>query len=71
MKDLLKYLIIIVVSLTISSCQPWAMSNDEIIAETKKCESAGLRAMATYYPNGAVTRISCMPLNTQTKEVKP
>lgn len=43
------------------SCVHHAMSNDEIIKETKKCEDSGMKAKVLHLENGSIWKVVCEP----------
>lgn len=62
-KQTQQLVIIIITALTLSSCtffEPdYPISNDEIIAETKKCTDAGLNAQELTNMAGVIKAIQC------------
>lgn len=49
-------------ALVLAGCLPIPLTNEQIIAETKKCEAAGLRAVALFSGFDSRTRrIECRP----------
>lgn len=59
----MKYLILIILLISNSGCAPKGMSNDEIISECKKCESAGMKPNLTMLFNDSVVKITCIPVD--------
>ena len=57
----MRFLIVAIVASFLCGCER-TMTNDQIIAETKKCEAAGLKAdpMVNGW-TGAVRNIQCIP----------
>jgi hypothetical protein len=50
---------VLLVALLLAGCD---LSNDQVIAETKKCEAAGMRAMpAVRLFSGRIAEIQCWP----------
>lgn len=56
--------------LVLCGCSRESMTNDEIIAETKKCENSGLNAFPVLVPvefmliSNETVKIECRPKNT-------
>ena len=57
MKTLISFASIIAL-LGLCSC---AVSNNEMISETQKCEAVGMDAVAEWNPLGGITGIDCIP----------
>jgi len=57
-----KTLTVLTLALFLGACRE-TMPNDEIIAETKKCEEAGMQAVPLF-SGFTLTRIQCRPKET-------
>lgn len=55
-----KLIIILIAGIVLTGC---SMTNDEIIAEAKKCEDAGLiSGVASNLYTGSIIRVTCIPV---------